>query len=435
MQLTGLKFGQRLLDMVEFPVAPVLTEEASHDEISHLIKTHGGKCIVKPVFLGGVGKKGKAGLVRIVTNVFDAMVAKRELFFATHLQGNRSVQACGVTFEGFIASDVEIYASITDSSEYLMPVLLLTMEGGVDVEEVPADAKRTILFNPITGLKSFHINDALRELKCPPQYISPLVQHLPKLWQAYDSYGLTTLELNPIRMGKVKGRYIPYACDIKASFDQDNKAWKRLGYPEEIFSTNITQFEAEINVLRTHQGQSDVTEVNSNGTILPFIFGGGANSVATEILGGKGIISSDFGGNPPYEKIRAIADITFRHWLPQSKVVLLVGGRANNTDIFTTFKAIFDSLRDHIHLNPNIFVVAGRGGPKVIEGMVYGRDVLDSLRVPYRFFGHDSSMMTVLQHAMELEELMTLQLAEQTKPAASRRNSGVEKRTPTRSRS
>lgn len=434
MQLTGLNYGRHLLDMVEFPVAPVLTEDASHDEINHLIETHGGKCIVKPVFLGGVGKKGKAGLVRIVTNVFDAMVAKRELFFATHNQGNRPVQACGVTFEGYIASDVEIYVSITDSSEHRMPVLLLTMEGGVDVEDVPQDAKRTILFNPVTGVKSFHINDALRELKCPPQYISQLVQHLPKLWQAYDSYGLTTLELNPIRIGRVNGRYIPYACDIKASFDQDNQAWKRLGYPEEIFSTNITQFEAEINVLRTHQGQSDVTEINPKGTILPFIFGGGANSAATEVLGDKGIISSDFGGNPPYGKIKAIADITFRHWLPQAKVVMLVGGRANNTDIFTTFKAIFDSLKEHIHLNPHIVVVAGRGGPKVIEGMVYGRDVLDSLRVPYRFFGYDSSMMSVLQHAIELESEITGRHVSGATNSAAVKTAGRGKHTQTRSR-
>ena len=411
MQLTGLKYGRRLLDLVEFPVAQVLTEDASHDDINNLIAAHGGKCIVKPVFMGGVGKKGKAGLVRIVTNVFEAMAAKRDLFFATHHQGNRQVQACGVTFEGYIESDIEIYASISDSSEHRMPVLLLTTKGGVDVEDVPPEEKRTILFNPVTGVKSFHINDALRELKCPARYISPLVQHLPKLWEVYDNYGLTTLELNPIRVGRVKGRYMPYACDIKASFDQDNPAWKRLGYPDEIFSTTNTQFESEINVLRTYQGQSDVTEINPQGTILPFMFGGGANSAATEILGDRAIISSDFGGNPPYGKIKAIADITFRHWLPQANVVLLIGGRANNTNIYTTFKAIFDSLKEHIHLNPNVFVVAGRGGPKVVEGMVYGRDALDSIQVPYRFFGHDSSMMSVLQHSMELDSFFQAKAA------------------------
>ena len=84
MQITGLKYGKRLLDLVEFPVADVLPADASHEEIDELIKNHGGKCVVKPVFLGGVGKKGKANLVRIVNNVYEANRAKKDLYFATH---------------------------------------------------------------------------------------------------------------------------------------------------------------------------------------------------------------------------------------------------------------------------------------------------------------------------------------------------------------
>lgn len=418
MQVTGLKYGGNLLRLVEFPTAQVLNSDATHGEINALIESHGGKCIVKPVFLGGVGKKGKAGLVKIVSNVFDAMAAKRELYFATHHQGNHQVQACGVTFEAYIESEIEIYASISASSEYRMPVLILTIKGGVDVEDVSPDDKRVILFNPTTGLKSFHINDALRELNCPPQYISPLVQHLPKLWQLYDNYGLMTLELNPIRIAKVDGRCTPYACDIKAAFDMDNPAWKRLGFPEEIFSTGFSQFESEINVLRTHQGQSDVVEINPKGTILPFMFGGGANSAATEILGSKAIISSDFGGNPPYAKMKEISDIMFRHWLPQANVVLLVGGRANNTDIFTTFKGVFDSLRENIALNPDVHLIVGRGGPRVVEGMVYARDVLDGLQIPYRFFGYDSSIVSVLQYAVELDNWLASQRKSKLTPTA-----------------
>ncbi len=406
MQLTGLKYGRRILEMVEFPVSPVLTEEASVEEISQLMAKHGGKCVVKPFFTGGIGKKGKAGLVRIAKSVHEALEAKKDLYFAKHAQGNSVVQANGVTFEGFIASEAEIYVSITASTVHRQPVMTLIIEGGVDVEEVAPDKKREIVFNPITGIKSFHITDALHELGCPNEYVSPLVAFLPKLWQAYDSYGLVTLELNPIRMAKAGSRYIPVACDIKASFDQDNPGWKRLGFPSEIFSTDITDFEAEINTLRTYQGQSDVTELNPEGSILPFIFGGGANSAATEILGNRAIISSDFGGNPPYEKMKAIADISFKHWLKNSNIVLIIGGKANNTDIFVTFKAIFDSLKEHIHLNPNIQVVAGRGGPNLIRGMVYGRDVLDNLKVPYRFFGFDSSMVGVLEHTIKLDDWM-----------------------------
>ncbi len=405
MQITGLKYGRRILEMVEFPVADTLTEEASMEEVSNLISKHGGRCVVKPFFMGGIGKKGKAGLVRIVKSVHEAMDAKRDLYFARHTVGNHTVQSNGVTFEGFIESDAEIYVSITASTEYRMPVMTLILEGGVDVEEVPADRKKIITFNPITGIKSFHILNALTDLGCPPQFISTLVAYLPKLWTAYDTFGLTTLEINPLRLQKLSGgRVLPVACDIKAGFDQDNPAYKRLGYPQEIFSTDITPFEAEVNMLRTHQGQSDVTELNPDGTILPFIFGGGANSAATEVIGQKAIISSDFGGNPPYEKMKAIADICFKHWLKKTNVVLLIGGKANNTDIFVTFKGIFDSLKEHIKLNPDIQVVIGRGGPNLVKGMVYARDTMDNLQVPYKIFGFDSSMVGVLRYTLELDD-------------------------------
>ena len=405
MQLTGMRWGKKLMELVEFPVANVLTEEASADEINKLIESSpANKCVVKPVFLGGIGKKGKAGLVRICDNVYEAQSAKKDLFFAVHSVGNQTVQANGVTFEEFVVSDHEIYVNITTDTVTRGPIMTLTHLGGIDVEDLEPHQKRIISFNPATGVKSFHINDALIELGCPKPLISPLVQQLPKLWDLFNNYGLTTLELNPIRMKKVKGRYVPVACDVKAAFDQDDPAHKRLNYPEEIFSTDFTPFEAEINLLRTYQGQSDVVELNDKGSVLPFMFGGGANSAATEVLGEAAIVSSDFGGNPPYAKMKAIADISFKHWLAQSRVILVIGGKANNTDIFVTLKAIFDSLKEHIHLNPNVHVVVGRGGPNVIQGMAYGRDVLDNMRVPYSFFGHDSSMIGVLNHALELDK-------------------------------
>ena len=40
-----------------------------------------GKCVVKPSFMGSAGKKGKAGLVKIVDNYADADAARQELFW------------------------------------------------------------------------------------------------------------------------------------------------------------------------------------------------------------------------------------------------------------------------------------------------------------------------------------------------------------------
>lgn len=60
MQVTGMLYGSRMLQFVGFPAAEVLGSDASEDEIKALIERH-GSVFIKPVFKGGVGKKGKAG--------------------------------------------------------------------------------------------------------------------------------------------------------------------------------------------------------------------------------------------------------------------------------------------------------------------------------------------------------------------------------------
>ena len=157
-----------------------------------------------------------------------------------------------------------------------------------------------IPFDPLTGLKAFVVANALTELNAPKQIISPLVQQLPKLWELFHNFGMTTLELNPIRMRPDRqGRLTPVACDFKCGFDRDDPRWSRLNLPADLFAVDYSDFEQEINQLRTYQGQSDVYVINSAGTILAPTFGGGANSMVTEMLGDNAIISSDFGGDPP----------------------------------------------------------------------------------------------------------------------------------------
>ena len=62
MQLTGMLWGRKLLDLVEYPHSEVRGPELTSDEIKEMIKKH-GNVFIKPVFRGGVGKKGKSGLI------------------------------------------------------------------------------------------------------------------------------------------------------------------------------------------------------------------------------------------------------------------------------------------------------------------------------------------------------------------------------------
>lgn len=408
MQLTGMLWGRKLLDLVEYPHSDVRGPELTSDEIKEMIKKH-GNVFIKPVFRGGVGKKGKSGLIGRVDNIADALKEKERLYFAEHKDGETVIKSEGVTYEGGVPATHEVYFSISESTIFRAPTMTITHHGGVDIEELDEDKIANVPFDPLTGLKAFHVSNALSDLGAPPELISPLVQNLPKLWDLYNNYGMIMLEINPIRMmpGK-KGRLTPVACDFKASFDQDDPAWKRLGLPNYLFESDGSDFEQEINQLRTYQGQSDVFVMNDQGTITAPTFGGGANAMVTELLGEAATISSDFGGNPPYEKMNEISKITFKHWFEQSNILFIIGGKANNTDIFETFRAMGDGIRWYFqtHGPIPIFVVVGRGGPNLIQGMSYLKDILDTLQIPYRFFGHDSAMSEVINYALKVNEWM-----------------------------
>jgi len=408
MQVTGMLHGSQMLRFVGFPTTEVLGPGASEEEISALI-ARAGSVFIKPVFKGGVGKKGKAGLIGRASDLQTALREKERLYFVEHRVGKTVAKANGVTFEAAVPAEHEVYFSITDSTQFRAPTMMLTHHGGVDIEELDKSMVASVPFDPLTGMKAFVVANALSALDAPTPLISPLVQHLPKLWELYHDFGMTTLELNPIRLREDEaGRLTPVACDFKCGFDRDDPRWQRLKLPAHLFAQDYSDFEQEINQLRTYQGQSDVYVINPAGTILAPTFGGGANSLVTEMLGDDAIISSDFGGNPPYAKMKEVASICFKHWLGQANVLFIIGGKSNNTDIFETFRAIADALREHFsQRGPTpLYVVVGRGGPNLVRGMGAMRDTMDALGLPYRIFGFDSDMSEVIGYARHADAWM-----------------------------
>src|SRR6202162_3583449 len=387
-------YGSRLLQFAGFETSEVLGPDASDEQIKALIERH-GSIFIKPVFKGGIGKKGKAGLLGRASDLKTALKEKERLYFAEHRVGSTVAKANGVTYEGAVPAEYEVYFSISDSTRFRAPAMTLSAHGGMDIEEIDRSLVAQIPFDPLTGLKAFVVANALSELDAPKQLISPLVQQLPKLWELYHNFGMTTLELNPIRMRPDRqDRLTPVACDFKCGFDRDDPRWQRLNLPPHLFAVDYSDFEQEINQLRTYQGQSDVYVINAQGTILAPTFGGGANSLVTEMLGDDAIISSDFGGNPPYEKMKEVARICFKHWLRQANVLFIIGGKSNNTDIFETFRAMADALREHFRERGPmpVFGVIARRGPNLVRGMSVMRDTMEGLGLPYRLFGVDSEM-------------------------------------------
>ena len=395
-QITELTFLEHLAPRFNLSVPEHLTAEATGAEIRAAIKHWGGRALVKPDVLAG--RRGKAGAVRSVSDYADA---QREL---KRLQGSE-VNGClprTAYLVQYIPSDMELYTAITYDSRYLGPAMTVSLAGGIDVEDVEDDKKVTFPIDVYKGFGAYQASEILGRLDCPRKVVSPLSRVLVDFWDMFISTGMRMCEVNPWRITP-EGK--PYACDFKAVFDEANFKFKNIGFELFEYPANVTAFEEEMASWSalSHRGQAHVAELGGE-LILPILFGGGASTIIVETLtqnGGSPIFLSDFGGNPPYERMFGTAKICFEHHLAKAAIILILGGKANNTLIDVTFKAIADALQNYVDEHGPITtpVIIGRGGPQLVKGLLAIKDTLESLGLPYVIFGPDTPVTQVAEYA------------------------------------
>ena len=395
-QITELTFLEHLAERFGVPVPEYVTADAPGAEMREALKRWGDRGLVKPDVLAG--KRGKAGAVREVSDYVDA---QKELKLVQGIEiGGRLPRTAYLV--QYIPSEIEMYSSITFDSRFLGPAITVSLAGGMEIEEVP-DSKKVILpVDVYKGLDAYQASGILEKLQCPQNLVSMLSRTLVNLWDMFVSTGMRMCEVNPWRV-TAKGQ--PYACDFKAVFDEANFKFGNLGFELPEYPTESTPFEEEMAAWNasSHQGQAHVAELGGE-QILPILFGGGASTIIVETLmqnGGEPIFLSDFGGNPPYERMYGTARICFEHNLAKASLILILGGKANNTLIDVTFKAIADALQNYVDEHGAITtpVVIGRGGPRLVQGFLTIKDTLESLGLPYVIFGPDTPVTLVAEYA------------------------------------
>ncbi len=400
-QMTELTFLENLSDRFHIPVPEHLRSEAEGKEIRNALERWGSRALVKPDVLAG--RRGKAGLVR---EVKDSVEAQRELKRVQAAEVNGRLPRTAYLVQ-HIPADIEMYSAITYHSLHLGPTITVSLAGGVDVEDIPQDSKVTFPVDVYKGLDAYQASEILERLGCRQDLVSILSRTLVDFWDMFATTGMRMCEVNPWRITP-DGR--PYACDFKAVFDESNFKFHQLGFPLPDYPANETPFEEEMAAWNasSHQGQAHVAQLDGH-RILPILFGGGASTIITETLlrnGGRPMFLSDFGGNPPYDRMYGTARICFEHNLGSAGLLLILGGKANNTLIDVTFKAIADALRDYVDEHGPIStpVIIGRGGPRLVQGLLTMRDTLESLRLPYVIFGPDTPVTLVAEYAAQVAD-------------------------------
>jgi len=393
-----LSFLEELARRFNIPVPEFVVEPVAQSVVKEKLR-HWGTGIVKPDVL--TGKRGKAGVIRTVSDYHLAVRMLKQVA-ATEVSGQQPRTAYMVQA---VPADYEVFSAISYNSRLLEPSLTLSLCGGVDIESVDESKKVTIGVQIFRGLNAYQASEALTKLGMEGQLNAKLALCLVNQWDLFISSGMLSCEINPWRVtrnGKI------YACDFKATFDENNRKSRDLGIQWPEYPTNETPFEEEMKswAASSYRGQAHVSDLGGK-KVLPILFGGGASTIITETLtqlGGSPIFLSDFGGNPPYERMKKTAAICFKHHLATAAILLILGGKANNTQIDVTFAAIADALQEWADENgPRpIPVVIGRGGPGLVQGFGVMKKTLDNLGMPYVFFGPDTPITLVAEYTTEL---------------------------------
>lgn len=185
----------------------------SADEAAHAAAQLGGRVVCKAQV--PAGKRGKAGAVQLVTGAAEARdVAARLL--GTEVGGHR-VES--VLVEEAVDIAAELYAAILDDPESKGPLVLLSTEGGMDIEAVSAtrpDRLHKLAVDIRTGLE---LTDALaltHRSALPATAAAPVAKTLARLYRVYRDTDANLVEVNPLVLTATDD---VVAIDAKVSID------------------------------------------------------------------------------------------------------------------------------------------------------------------------------------------------------------------------
>ena len=115
----------------------------------------------------------------------------------------------------------ELYLGIVLDREAKKPVLMVSSEGGVEIEEVAAETPEKIFkehFDPAEGLQSFQVRKLCKLLGIEGKTVRSADKFMKKLCDVYTKYDSSMAEINPLVISS-EGEMI--ALDAKISFDEN----------------------------------------------------------------------------------------------------------------------------------------------------------------------------------------------------------------------
>jgi succinyl-CoA synthetase beta subunit len=290
-----------------------------------------------------IGGRGKAGGIKIANDA-DEAEAHAKAILGMDIRG-LTVHELWVERASDIAS--EYYAAVVFDRGAKQPLVMLSSEGGMDIEQISEehpDAIAKLHIDPLVGFLPFHGRRLAYESGIEADVVRPVGSMLAKLYDAFVKLDAMLVEVNPLIV--TSDREV-VALDAKVSVD-DNA----LGRQPEVAEMRNPSAEDPQEQMAKERG---VTYVKLGGDIG--ILGNGAGLVMSTLdvvaqAGGKPANFLDVGGGAKAEEIVQALEVLLSDENVRAVLFNIFGGITRGDEVA---KGILQAL-DQIEVNVPIVV-------------------------------------------------------------------------------
>ena len=282
----------------------------------------GGVCVVKAqIHAGG---RGKAGGVKVVKSADEAEAYARTLLgrpLVTYQTGPDGQMVSRLLVEQGLGIDRELYLGLVVDRSTQRIVLMVSREGGVEIEEVAAthpEKIHKVFINPAVGLQPFQAQQMAFAVGLTGDAVKKGVRMMMALYQAFIATDASILEINPLIV-TCDGDLL--ALDAKMNFD-DNALYRHQDIRD-------LRDLSEEDPLEVEASKFSLNYIRLDGNIGCMVNGAGLAMATMDIIklsGGQPANFLDVGGGANAEQIKNAFRILMSDTNVKAVLINIFGG-------------------------------------------------------------------------------------------------------------
>ncbi|HOW28400.1 MAG TPA: ADP-forming succinate--CoA ligase subunit beta [Elusimicrobiota bacterium] len=354
--------AKQLLTQAGVPVLPGFLVDKKAPLPARLKKLGPAPWVLKAQVL--TGGRGKAGGIKLVNTAPEAARELKSLLgktLVTAQTGPAGLTVRKVYVEKAAKILREFYVGVTLNRKAAKPTLMVSAEGGVDIEtlaRVSPEKIRRVDIHPLRGLEPFQARELAFDLDIPSTHLNQTVKVLQAVVKLFLSMDASLVEVNPLGLVEWDGKPTLCALDAKIVMD-DNALFRHTDWAEQAD-------EADVTVQERDAKKAGISYIRLDGNIGCLVNGAGLAMATMDIIklhGGEPANFLDVGGGANAQQVQEAFRILLADKNVRAVFVNIFGG-IMKCDVIA--QGILQAVQSFRHRIPPIIVRLA--GNRVDEG-------------------------------------------------------------------